>query len=110
MFELYSKYWENISKWAGDSGWFSNKCSNLDQSRDLLALALFWLAKSDILLASFWKNVSVLKQQVTIVGIPFIIQFIVGTFFTLSDLGKLNEIKPPEYIKQTEVTPEMHRT
>jgi len=51
MFELYAKYWENLSNWADDS---------------------------------------VLKQQVTIIGIPFVIQFLVGSFFTLSDLGLIS--------------------
>ena len=50
MYDLYSQYWETLSKWAGDS---------------------------------------IFKQQVTIVGIPFLIQFILGLFFTMSDLGKL---------------------
>ena len=45
------------------------------------------------LYAKYWENLSnwaddsVLKQQVTIIGIPFVIQFLVGSFFTLSDLG-----------------------
>ena len=40
-----------------------------------------------------WAGDSPIKQQVTVVAIPLIIQLTLGTFFTLADLGKLLKIQ-----------------
>ena len=39
-----------------------------------------------------WAGDSLIKQSVTVLGIPLIIQLTLGTFFTLADLGKWREI------------------
>ena len=36
---------------------------------------------------SNWAQNDLIKQQVTLLGIPFIIQILLGGFFTLTDLG-----------------------
>ena len=40
-----------------------------------------------------WAGDSLIKQQVTILAIPLIIQLTLGTFFTLADLGKWRKIR-----------------
>ena len=39
-----------------------------------------------------WAGDSLIKQQVTILAIPLIIQLTLGAFFTLADLGKWRKI------------------